>query len=267
MKTDAIFYQLFQEFPQIFFEIINQPNIPSHIYQFIAPEVKQRSFRLDGIFSPPEDASQYPLYFVEVQFYREEDFYDRLFSSIFLYFGQYRPTNPEWLAIVIFDLTSNDVEIPSRYQALVSRHLQIIYLDQVGAIEEISLGLAIVKLIVQSPIVASQTAPNLLERVNTEITDLPLSRQIIDVIETIIVYKFPQLSSQEIAEMLNLEGIKQTRFYQETFEEGKEEGREEGRLEKQIEMIPLLHELGLNAEQIAERLKLDLNLVRQHLQP
>lgn len=167
---------------------------------------------------------------------------------------------------MIFDLTSNDVEIPPRYQALVSRHLQIIYLDQVG-IENISLGLAIVKLIVQSPIIARQTAPNLLELVKTEITEPPLYRQIIDVIETIIVYKFPQLSSQEIAEMLNLEGIKQTRFYQETFEEGKIEGRQEGRLEKQIEMIPLLNELGLNAEQIAQRLELDLSIVRQNLQP
>nr|WP_245927483.1 Rpn family recombination-promoting nuclease/putative transposase [Aphanothece hegewaldii] len=47
---------------------------------------------------------------------------------------------------------------------------------------------------VQSPNVAGQVAPNLLERVKTEITDLTSQRQIIDVIETIIVYKFPQLS-------------------------------------------------------------------------
>ncbi|WP_181280593.1 hypothetical protein [Aphanothece hegewaldii] len=59
--------------------------------------------------------------------------------------------------------------------------------------------------------------------------------------------------------MLNLEGIKQTRFYQETFEEGKIEGK--------IEMIPLLHELGLSAEQIADRLQLDLIIVRQKIQP
>ncbi|MGK7896220.1 MAG: DUF2887 domain-containing protein [Xenococcus sp. (in: cyanobacteria)] len=50
--------------------------------------VKQRAFRLDGLFKTTEEHNQLPLYFVEVQFYQEADFYDRLFPSIFLYFSQ-----------------------------------------------------------------------------------------------------------------------------------------------------------------------------------
>ncbi|MFB8788313.1 MAG: DUF2887 domain-containing protein [Potamolinea sp.] len=45
MKTDTLFYQLFQNFPSIFFELIGQPAIEPSSYQFTAPEVKQRSFR------------------------------------------------------------------------------------------------------------------------------------------------------------------------------------------------------------------------------
>lgn len=85
MKTDAIFYQVFQEFPQIFFELIGKIDTPSSKYQFLAPEIKQRSFRLDGIFLPVEELTDYPLYFIEVQFYKEEEFYDRFLPSIFLF--------------------------------------------------------------------------------------------------------------------------------------------------------------------------------------
>ena len=93
MKTDTLFYQLFQEFPWIFFQLIQQEQINIDAYEFIAPEIKQRSFRLDGLFTTTEEYSDLPLFFVEVQFYQETDFYDRLFPSIFLYFSQYKPVN------------------------------------------------------------------------------------------------------------------------------------------------------------------------------
>ena len=51
MKTDVIFYELIKELPQIFFELIDKPDTNPNIYTFIAPEIKQQSFRLDGLFS------------------------------------------------------------------------------------------------------------------------------------------------------------------------------------------------------------------------
>lgn len=57
--------------------------------------------------------------------------------------------------------------------------------------------------------------------------------------------------------------LKQTRFYQDVFEEGKQEGRQESKLE----MIPQLLALGLSIQQIAQMLGLDEQLVRQVAQP
>lgn len=51
MKTDILFAELFQEFPQIFFELIGQPETTANIYKFTSPELKQRSFRLDGVLT------------------------------------------------------------------------------------------------------------------------------------------------------------------------------------------------------------------------
>ncbi len=44
MKTDAIFYEILKEFPNIFFEIIGKPDTNTNIYEFTAPEIKQTSF-------------------------------------------------------------------------------------------------------------------------------------------------------------------------------------------------------------------------------
>ncbi len=273
MKTDTLFYQLFQEFPWIFFQLIHKQETNLNVYEFIAPEIKQRAFRLDGLFTTKGEYSDLPLYFVEVQFYEEADFYDRLFPSIFLYFSQYKPVNPEWFAIVIFDRKSNDVEIPTRYREIAQQRLQRIYLDELSEQEEFEIGIGILKLIVESENKAGELARNLIERTKQEITNSINQQQLQELIETIIIYKFPKLSYDEIEKMLNLQEIKQTKVYQDAKEEGKLEGIQQGKLEgieegmlrQKLATIPLLRELGLTIEQIAQKLEISENLVKENL--
>jgi predicted transposase/invertase (TIGR01784 family) len=66
--------------------------------------------------------------------------------------------------------------------------------------------------------------------------------------------------------MLNLNLLKETKVYQEAKAEGREEGKEEGKLETKLQMIPILLELGLTVQQIAERLELDVEEVRKVVQ-
>ena len=258
MKTDTIFYQLFQEFPWIFFQLIQKEETNLNAYEFIAPEIKQRSFRLDGLFTTKKEYSNLALYFVEVQFYQEADFYDRLFPSIFLYFSQYKPVNPEWFAIVIFDRKSNDVEIPTRYREIAQLRLQRIYLDEISKQEQSEIGIGILKLVVESEDKAGELAKNLITRTKQEVKNVTNQKQLQELIETIIIYKFPKLSYEEIETMLNLEEIKETRVYQ--------DAKEEGKLEQKIAMIPLLQELGLTIEQIAQKLEISENLVRENIE-
>jgi len=88
-----------------------------------------------------------------------------------------------------------------------------------------------------------------------------LSRaEIIDVIATIAVYKFANLSREEVEAMLGLSA--QTKVYQ----EAKAEGRAEGRLEMLAATVPLLLKTGMTIEQIAEQLKVDVAAVQQAAQ-
>jgi predicted transposase YdaD len=57
------------------------------------------------------------------------------------------------------------------------------------------------------------------------VVDKGLTKTIVNLVETILVYKLPMLSREEIQAMLELTDIdlKQTRFYQEVFTEGRQE--------------------------------------------
>ena len=107
--------------------------------------------------------------------------------------------------------------------------------------------------------VAPEKAKQLIDRVQQELTDAAERKKILELVETLIIYKFPELSRQDVEQMLGLSELKQTRVYQEALEEGLEQGREEGKLAA----VPLLLEAGMTVEQIAERLGIDLEVVRR----
>ena len=251
MKTDTIFYQIFQNFPSIFFELIGQPAIATSRYQFTSLEVKQRAFRFDGLFLPISESPELPIYFVEVQFQKKPKFYARLFAEIFLYFYQYEHNN-EWVAIVVYRRRSIETPPPRQYQELMQHRVRRIYLDELGAAEQY-IGIGIVQLVVESKKKTPEVAQNLINKARQELTDVVVQQQIIELIETIVLYKFPNLSREELEAMLGLSELRQTRVYQ--------EAREEGKLEAKLEMVPLLLELGLSVEQIALRLGLDVETV------
>lgn len=258
VKTDTIFYRLFLEFPRIFFELIGQPDTNPNAYSFTAPEIKQQGFRLDGLFLPREDFSTSPLYFVEVQCYKDEEFYERLFAQIFLYFRQYRPTNPDWYAIVIYERRSHETPPAPCYRLLIENYVRCFYLDEIETAAGQSLGIGILRLVVETPTLTGSRAQQLIKLAKTELTDAITRQQIIEFIETIVVYKFPKLSREEVEAMLGLSELRQTRVYQ----EAREEGIEQGRRQTKLEMVPMLLELGLSIQEIAARLQLDVETVR-----
>jgi predicted transposase/invertase (TIGR01784 family) len=60
-----------------------------------------------------------------------------------------------------------------------------------------------------------------------------------------------------------LSELKQTRVYQEARQEGLEEGLEQGQLQTKLEMVPWLLEVGISVEEIAQRLGLNIETIRQ----
>ena len=226
MKTDSIFYRLFQSYPASFFELLNIPAITAENYDFTSIEVKQLAFRLDGLFLPKSEHQLF--YLLEVQMQPDDELYHRIFAELFLYLRQYRPRQP-WQIVVVY---------PSR---------------GVERIELVNLGLGVMKLIIEPEEQAVEVAKGLLAQVEQE-TEASLQNAFLELIETIIVYKFPQKTREEIATMLGLGDLTQTRFYQEAFGEG----RQEGEYLAKLATIRRLAGLNLPVEVIAQGVEMSV---------
>ncbi|MBN3872271.1 Rpn family recombination-promoting nuclease/putative transposase [Nostoc sp. JL33] len=258
MKTDSIFYRLFQTFPSAFFELINLQASEANAYNFASVELKQTAFRIDGVFLPLADTSSQPIYFVEVQFQKDNEFYARLFSEIFLYLRLYAPTK-DWRAVVIFPRRSLEPIQVQPYRVLLESQLVTrLYLNELGEVTEYSLGVGIIKLVVvnkkQTPILVK----SLITRTRSELSDKALQGKVLDLIETIVVYKLPRISRQELIKMFGLGDfdIKTTRIYEEVRDDIIEEVRNEVRQKQTLEVVmrQLRRRIGNLSQQLLERI-------------
>ncbi|MBK1990247.1 DUF2887 domain-containing protein [Sphaerospermopsis aphanizomenoides BCCUSP55] len=215
MHTDTIFYQIFLTFHTLLFELLGQPTENAEGYNFTSVEVKEKAFRFDGIFMP--DSLEKPIYFVEVQFQPKPDFYWELITEINIYLNQYKPVQ-DWQAVALFAKRSLDVtELTNYQQELIdSGRIKRIYLDE---IQPGSIGMGLIELIVSKETQAPELVQNLMQRTKTEITNDRERQGIIELLETVLLSKFSQLSRQEIEAMFLVSDIKQTRVYQEAKQE------------------------------------------------
>ncbi|NJM72133.1 MAG: Rpn family recombination-promoting nuclease/putative transposase [Scytonema sp. RU_4_4] len=228
MRRDSIFYKLFQQSPTLLFELLTDPPTNANAYRFDSVAVKEPKFEIDGVFLPPENEGAGVVYFCEVQFQKDEQLYERLFAESALYFYRNSTRFSDWQAVIIY---------PSRYTEqsniyphrglLNSNQVHRVYLDELGDIRQLPLWIALMVLTTIEEEQAPETARYLLTRTREEVSS-PTSRVIIEIITTIMVYKFEQLSRREVEYMLGIT-LKETRVYREIKEEGREEGRKEVR--------------------------------------
>jgi predicted transposase YdaD len=118
-------------------------------------------------------------------------------------------------------------EIPYQYQ--LDNQVQRLYLQDLLHQNRLSPNLALLQLIILPKTKTVQAAQNLLESSKGQ----PEFRQKLDLVEAILVNKFPNLSLEEILKMLDLKtaDITQTRFYRDVFQLGRQEGEQKGRQE------------------------------------
>ncbi len=105
------------------------------------------------------------------------------------------------------------------YRALInSDQFHRIYLDELGAIEDLPLGIATMVLTIVKESEAVEKARLIISRANQEVSSLAFRQGIIEMVNTIVVYKFTNLSRQEIDAMMGTK-FEETRVYRETREE------------------------------------------------
>jgi predicted transposase/invertase (TIGR01784 family) len=274
MITDPVFYRLFETSPETFFLVLglsaDAAKDMAARYQYEALEFKATAHRLDGVFRPKETGL--PLYFLEVQFYDLPSVFAGLLAKVYTYLKQHDPAQA-FVGVVLFDTRAREPEQLGPYQALLDAGLiRRYYLDEMPELANAPLGLSILYLIRQEESQAPATARQLIVRAKQEIDDAALRADLLELIETVILYKLPRLSRQEIQTMLQVHDIRETRVYQEAKEEGLKEGIEQGieqerqrQLQEKLRSVAKMAAVPLLPEKIAEFLDLDVELVRSHL--
>jgi predicted transposase/invertase (TIGR01784 family) len=226
MRRDSIFYKLFQQSPSLLFQLLTNPPINADSYRFDSVAVKEPKFEIDGVFLPPENESPGVVYFCEVQFQKDERLYERVFAESSLYFYRNRDRFSDWQVVIIYPSRSIEQgDIYPHRSLLNGEQVYRIYLDELGDIRQLPLWVALMVLTTIDEEQAPEEARYLLTRTRQEVPS-PSSIAIIEILTTIMVYKFEQLSRMEVEEMLGIT-LKETRVYKEIKQEGREEGRQE----------------------------------------
>jgi predicted transposase/invertase (TIGR01784 family) len=235
MKRDSIFYKLFQQFPPLLFQLL--PSVPVNVnqYRFDSVAVKEPKFEIDGVFIPGSDDGV--VYFCEVQFQKDEELYERVFAESLLYFYRNRSRFSDWQAVIIYPSRAIEQSNSLPYSDLLnSDRTHRNYLNELGNIGELPIWVALMVLTTLSESQAPAAARTLLQR---NIAEQGVNLAIIEIITTIMVYKFEQLNQQEVELMLGIT-LQETRVYRDIkavgeelgMVRGLEQGLEQGRKEE-----------------------------------
>ena len=156
-------------------------------------------------------------------------FYQELLTEIHLYLNDYQPQN-DWRAVVIYTQRSFDPGLPVQLSEYATgdpsgicgaARLQRLYLDRLPTEwEGRSLEVRAIQLMGAKKDVVAAQAKSLIEQARTESNDDTTLKAVLELINTIFIYKFPDRTRQEIEEMLGLSELRQTKVYKDAQQEG-----------------------------------------------
>lgn len=147
VKRDAIFYTIFQRFPSLLFELVNDRPPDAQRYRFESVEVKKPTFRIDGVFLPPEDASSKIIFFAEVQFQKDESLYHRFFSESLLYLYRNQLLYDDWYGVLIFPSRNLEPTNTTIHRSLLAgSQVKRIYLDELDNSDQQPVGIKLMQL-------------------------------------------------------------------------------------------------------------------------
>ncbi|WP_157750077.1 DUF2887 domain-containing protein, partial [Dolichospermum compactum] len=166
MKTDKLFYRIFLNQPGLISELVS--GIPPDCeFEYSAPVIKENETRLDGLLTPVNKKTDFPLIFLEAQMQRDQKFYGRYFRGIFSYLEQYE-TKGSWQGLLI--ILNNRLDLGSEipYQNLLNNQVERLYLEDLLDKENLSPNLAILRLIIIPKAQAGVEARQILNKATTE---------------------------------------------------------------------------------------------------
>lgn len=222
MRRDPLFYKLFQKSPKLLFDLLGARPDNATEYRFDSVAVKESKFEIDGVFLPPKADKPGVVYFCEVQFQKDDELYERLFSESALYFYRNSARFSDWQAVIIYPSRAAEQSKLHPHRSLLNGdQVHRVYLDELGEMRSLPIAVGAVVLTIAKGNEAPGSARDLLARTEKAGFSLEKKRDILDIVTSIMVYKLKNSSRAEVKEMLGIDLTEESRASRETKEEGR----------------------------------------------
>ena len=210
VASDKLFYWLFQHQPDRILPLL--PDLPADArgYRFSAPVLKEREYRLDGLFLPPPERPELPVLILEAQMAADAGFLRRLYAETARLLQQ-EPAIERWRVVVLCPSRELHFGDPAPVAEFVEQRVQWIEL---------------------LPAAANPSAPALVQALalRARVAGSRQAAEIDDVIAAILVARFNGRSILELCAMggITLDDFTQSIAYREIFGRGEAQGEARG---------------------------------------
>ena len=230
--SDKLFFWVFQNAPDRILQL--QDDLPADAaYTFTAPVLKEREYRLDGLFLPREQRADLPAVVLEAQMAADPGFLRRLYAETARLLQQ-EPSIQHWRVMVICPHRELGFGDPTAVAEFVERRIHWLELEPALKNPAAPPLMRALALLIQS----EELVPATVMEIREAVADGPLAAATLDVMAAIVITRFSGRPLQEICAMggITLEDFQNSVAYREIFGQGLLEGREEGRQEGEREL-------------------------------
>jgi len=224
MKTDELFYELFRFSPESLLELV-QLEVRGG-YRFESITVKSTEKRFDGYFK--SDNENGPDIFLEIQGYRDNNIYWRLFREICAFHEQRQNDRP-FAAVVLFIDAALDPGNPPLVPAPPNQLLRRDLAECLKNIRDYATPLVALKPLTLS---GKDELPEALGKwkAGIDAMGLPEARKkaLEELLEYAILQRFQNLTLEEVRKMIQLTPLEESVAVKELIQQGMERGMERG---------------------------------------
>ena len=226
LASDKLFYFLFQSTPDLILRWLDDLPADAGGYSFSAPVLKEREYRLDGLFSPPANRADLPAVVLEAQMAADPGFLLRLYAETGRFLQQ-QAWNGDWRVVVICPHRQLDFGNPAPVREFLEHRVRWIELQPRNGTAPREPLTQVLSLLLQPEGRLRQCTDGLRQQAISD----PAAAEVLPLIPAILLARFNDRPLQEIYAMggITLEDFTQSRAYREIFGLGEDRGRMEGR--------------------------------------
>ena len=231
MLSDKLFFWLFQNQPDRIVSLCGDLPVDAGGYSFTAPVLKEREYRLDGLFRPAADRPDLPALILEAQMAPDPGFMRRLYAESASLLQQ-EPSIHHWQVVVITPSRLLNFGEPEPVAEFLEHRVRWVELQRERWQEPVPLLQRLLALLLEP----EKELPSCSEQLREAATGSALESDLDDVIAAILISRFPSRSIPEVCAMggITVEDFTQSRIYKEIAGIGRQEGRQEGRQQEAV---------------------------------